>query len=119
MARAGRKPLPPGERKVRQHLNLSADVVEWLDTKNNKSAYVEALIERDMTMQTQKWIYGVERECFYQIPKSREAMETHLEFGDALPTRDELLYAIGCQESMSGEPVDRDAALAALEIAKA
>lgn len=86
--------------------------IEWLANKEHKAT-------KENMMQTQKWIYGVERETFYQIPKGREAMETHLEFGDALPTRDELLYSIGCQESMSGEPIDRDAALAALEIAKA
>lgn len=72
MAKAGRKPLPPGERKIRQHLSLSSDVVEWLDKKNNKSAYIEALIERDIEMNDiRKDVQRIEKE--HNVTLSRGA----------------------------------------------
>ncbi len=50
--KAGRKPLPEGEKKISHHFKLSPKVKAWIEKKSkakgiSKTGYVEGLVEAD------------------------------------------------------------------------
>jgi len=53
-SKAGRKPLPAGEKKISHHFKLSPKTRKWIEKKSkamgmNKTEYIENLVEADNT----------------------------------------------------------------------